>query len=432
MGSGARSGSGSLRHALALILITAAALAATGTTAETEAEEAAGDPAALAEIAVEMTPQVAARVEQIRALRFEQVPIPRVVSATYLSDFAKRERRRQHDDPELALASEEAMARMVGFLAEDEDLEAFEEPGDLAAAAWDPRRDRLYVVADAVAESPALVEFLLAHELTHALEDQALGLPNPAEAEGDRAIARSALVEGTATALMMEYADRHIDQFALGLATLGLGGGEADLPDFAVAQAQFVYAGGQQFVERLHRRGGDWELIDDAFARRPPVSTAQILDPGKYVRDERPLPVAIDAGPLRRQGWERVEAGTVGELVTRQIIAVAGPEGVEAATEGWRGDRFELWAGEAGPLECAHPCRAELALVLRWRWESPGDVRRFDRALRRYLERGLDGRPAEGASWSLEPGAAAIAADGLEITLALAPSPELARELAGA
>lgn len=431
MGSDARSGSGSLRYALVLILLTAAALAATGTSVETETEEAAGDPAALAETAVELTPRVAARVEQIRELRFEEVPIPRVVSAAYLSDFAERERRRQHDDPELALASEEAMARMVGLLGEDEDLEAFEEPGDLAAAAWDPRRGRLYVVADAVAESPALVEFLLAHELTHALEDQALGLPDPAEAEGDRAIARSALVEGTATALMTEYADRHIDQLALGLAALGLGQGDADLPEFAIAQAQFVYAGGQQFVERLYRRGGGWELIDEAFARRPPASTAQVLDPDKYVDDERPLPVSIDAAALRHQGWERVEAGTVGELVTRQLIAVAGPQAVEAATRGWRGDRFELWAGEAGPQECPHPCRAELALVIRWRWDSPGDVRRFESALRRYLERGLDGRAVERAAWDLEPGAGAIAADGLETTLALAPSPELAQQLVG-
>lgn len=434
MADGARSGGGSLLYPLVLLLATAAALGAVALLDGRPPAEAdgQGDPVALAEVAIELAPQVARRVERMRELRFEAVPVPRVVSAEYLSEFAQEEAERRQDDPEAELASDEAMARMVGLLDEDEDLRTLgEEPGELAAAAWDPRRDRLYVVADAVAESPALVEFLLAHELTHALEDQAFGLPHPADARGDRSLARAALVEGTATALMMEYARHYIDQLALGLATLGLGQGPVDLPRFAVEQSQWVYLGGQEFVEHLHRREGGWELIDEALDRRPPASTAQVLDPEKYVRDERPLEVEIESEALREEGWRRVDAGTVGELVTRQILAVGiGPGGAEAV-EGWRGDRYELWADEVDPAQCVHPCRAELVLALRWRWREPADARRFEALARRYLERGLDGEPAGDGQWAVEGGRMALGSRGLESTLTFAPRPELAEAAAG-
>ena len=53
---------------------------------------------------------------------------------------------------------------------------------------------------------------------------------------------------------------------------------------------------------------------------------------------------------------------------------------------------------------------------MRWRWDTPRDAREFETALREWLPR--------------QPGPSAVEATGSEVTLALAPTAELARRLA--
>jgi hypothetical protein len=429
-----RSGWAQPLYAVALLAATAAALVGAAALDGRGPTASAGDPAALAELSVGLTPRVAERVERIRELRFEGVPTPRVVDSEHLSDLAEREFRRLEGDPGRALAADEAVARILGLLAADEGLQAMvEESGDLAAAAWDTRRDRLYVIDDAIPASPVLVELVLAHELTHAIEDQRFGLPDLARADDDRALARLALIEGTATALMGEYGRRHLDQLALGLAALGLDNDTGGLPDFVVDQLQWAYFGGARFVEELRRLGAGWDLVDHALEHRPPASTEQVLHPVKYLRDERPLPVEIDGAELRERGWRRARSGTLGELTTRQLLALGSPRSLaRRAAAGWGGDRYELWRRAVRPSECQHPCRSELALVLRWRWDTPADAATFAGVARRYVERGLGGERAGADAWALDRGSVALAAEKLTTTLAFAPAATLAGAAAAA
>jgi hypothetical protein len=428
-----------LPYALVLLLATGAALLAAGLardvapTASPAGAERDADPVAIAESSLELLPQVARRVQAIRGLRFEEVPLPRVVSAEFLSARIAAEFRRREGEPEEALAPDEAIARITGLLDGDEDmLGIVEESGDLAAAAWDTELERLYVVAGTFARSPQLLEFVLAHELTHAIEDQRFGLPDPGHGDGDRGLAELALVEGTATALMVEYARRHLDPLALGLAAFRINPGTDAIPAFLVEQLEWAYMGGARFVERLHEIAGGWALVDHALEHRPPASTSQVLHPLKYLRDESPLPVEIDTSRLRGSGWQLEDEGTVGELATRQILAlgVSDARAREAAT-GWLGDRYELLRRGTAAQECTHPCRDALALVLRWRWGSPADGREFARAARLYVERGLGAAPAGEGVWRPEGGWVALAAAPRATTLAFAPTQALARRAAG-
>ena len=251
---------------------------------------------------MDATPATARRVEHLRGLRFRAVPRPQVVSAAELGRIERRGLKR--GDGLEGLAADEATARIAGLLADDEQLEAAVGSGEeLAAAAYDPRSDRLYVVGDAVSASPELVEFILAHELTHALEDQRYGLSDPAKVrDDDAALARLALAEGTATALMVDYAGRHLDPLALGLAALGLDAGTGDVPAFVVDQLEWAYTGGMRFVNTLRELAGGWRLVDYAIGHRPPESTEQILHPLEYVRDQRPVAVEVSGDELRRRG----------------------------------------------------------------------------------------------------------------------------------
>src|SRR5215208_5295277 len=76
---------------------------------------------------------------------------------------------------------------------------------------YDSRDGRLRVVTGAGTGNGVISEITLAHELTHALEDQRFGIEEPS-ASDDRALAYTALVEGSATWLMDAYLDRHFSR----------------------------------------------------------------------------------------------------------------------------------------------------------------------------------------------------------------------------
>jgi hypothetical protein len=75
--SGGYRGSRQLLHAVALLGLLAVALGGAAVAHETRAESAEADRAALARLSVAVMPKVAARVERIRGLEFEEVPQPR-------------------------------------------------------------------------------------------------------------------------------------------------------------------------------------------------------------------------------------------------------------------------------------------------------------------------------------------------------------------
>jgi hypothetical protein len=265
-----------------------------------------------------------------------------------------------------------------------------------------------------------LSEVTLAHELTHALEDQRFGLDTErAETSGDAGLAYTAMVEGTATALMFEYLDRHFSRdAALGglLASAFTGGDTAGIPPFILASLAFPYERGKQFVEELYRRaGGRWTLVDLALGSRAPVSTEQVMHAEKWLRVEVPETVRLPGiAAALGHGWRRLGAGSFGEFQTGLLLAQSGRARPEAAA-GWGGDRYEVWRRVAPGAPCAFPCTDRDAVVLRWRWDSARDAAEFLPVLREAVA---------------ELPYARIAAAPREVTLALAPDAALAGQLA--
>ena len=372
---------------------------------------------------------IARRVEALRGLRFRRLPEPVTVTAAQ----ARREGLADLDRtyPPARRRADEEVLKLLGLLEPDDDLRAVLGAvlSEQVAGYYDPRSGRLRVVGGA-GGSAALDELTLAHELTHALEDQRfrLGLED-AGPSGDRALARLALVEGTATAVMFEYAARHLDpgQAIGGLAASALGAGSTTpLPPFAQAQLVFPYLGGRALVERLYETaGGRWTVVDAAERFRPPVSTEQVLHPEKYLRAEPPRRVALRAGAVLGPGWRRAAAGTWGEWATGQLLG--GGAGAERAASGWGGDRYELW--RSGGRGCPAPCTRADALVMRWRWDTEADGREFAAALgRRPAAWGA--RPGPGGTFALRGGAVAVRRAGDAVTLVFAPTAALARRLA--
>ena len=184
----------------------------------------------LLKLSLELAPDVARRVEEIRRVEFDEVPEPQVTDSDDLRDLAEKELAK----PKVAetIAASDAQLKLLGLLEPEESLaDVTSDVTADAVAYYDPKKKELFMLGDAVPAGAALAEFVLAHELNHALEDQAFGLPKSSASSDDAVLAESALIEGSATALMTEYAAQHLEVGDLLEGTGGLEGEATDLPD---------------------------------------------------------------------------------------------------------------------------------------------------------------------------------------------------------
>jgi hypothetical protein len=351
-------------------------------------------------------PRIAARVQTLRGLKFRTRPVPGRVTGAQ----ARREGLEDVDRsyPAKRRHADEEVLKLLGLIGPRVDLRAVEASvfGEGVAGYYDPRSKRLRIVDSPATGNKVLGEVTLAHELTHALEDQRFGLSD-SSGDDDRALARLGLVEGSATVVMEQYLLRYFgpDRALAGLLGSGLDSGPR-LPRFLQDQLLFPYLGGMRFVQALlDRAGGRWTLVDLADRVRPPDSTEQVLHPDKWIRIETPRPVRL--APRLGPGWRRTVAGTSGEWATRELLGDA------RAAAGWGGDRYALYQRPAPG--CAAPCRRADVLVMRWRWDTPRDAREFRAAL---------------TAWAAGRDGAVVVNRSGAVTLALAPTRALARRAA--
>jgi hypothetical protein len=372
-------------------------------------------------------------VERLRGHRFKRPIEPKLVSPEQAKQDSLRDVNR--DYPPRQRRADEELLKLLALIPRDADIVKLlgAISSEQVIGYYDTRRKTLRIVSGNGADSPALVDITLAHELTHALEDQVFGLKEPTGATDDSSSASTALSEGTATYVMDKYTQCCVDAGSLALGSLGslFQQSGTDLPPYIERTLLFSYTGGEEFVRQLHDATGNWSLVDAAISSRPPVSTEQIIHPDKYVPFERPLDVRLRVAPVLGPGWKRASAGEMGELDTRELLRLGDQAAAPHAAAGWGGGRYELWQRPApAGGDCAAPCRPRDALVLSWRWDTPRDAREFLPVLREYVAKGLHGRPAGRDVWGLGGDAVAIGTGPSATTIAWAPDARVARTLA--
>lgn len=417
----------------AVLLVLAAAAIAFG--APGSGNPRAGKDASPREVVSEVA-TIAQRVERIRGVHFRTVPKPEVVTPAQTRRRSLAELDRSY--PGARRHVDEELLELLGLVPPGTDLRAIE--GDVSggevAGYYDTTRKRLAVVSGPASSNRVLSEITLSHELNHALEDQRFGIhDSPSSGADDGASAYTALVEGTATAVMSDYTRRYIPPgaaFTSALAALGPSEAAAkSVPPYIQRSLEFSYTGGQDFVNALRDRGGGWRLVNRALAKRPPVSTEQVLHPDKYLHFERPLHVSIGRLGLGR-AWRRTARGVMGEADTSELLRLGSPSLAAGAATGWGGARYELWSDARARGSCAAPCRRADVLAVRWRWDTPRDAREFDAALPLYLLHGLHARAAGPALWRVGTSGypAVRVGPGASTTLVMAGSAGVARRVA--
>ncbi len=313
-------------------------------------------PSALVAAADDLLRQVAA----LRGLR-AKAPVARgVLSRAEIGDKLRARLDQEYTPAEID--AEAQVLRRLGLLPVGIDYRQLELDllMEQVAGFYDPKARRLYI-ADWLPldlQRPAL-----AHELAHALADQHFDLGafiRPLKDDGDRQLARAALVEGDGTAVMLEQQAQALrlplDQLPdlvaqLGDAILRAGAGATGAtPIFDAAPVYlremliFPYLEGLRFVMAM-RRGATWRRVDEVW-RAPPESTEQILHPERYL--SRDAPVKIDARPLATLAPRReLRRDVLGELTLRLLFRTRLPQAqADAAAAGWGGDRLVAYAAE--------------------------------------------------------------------------------------
>ncbi len=125
--------------------------------------------------------------------------------------------------------------------------------------------------------------------------------------------------------------------------------------------------------------------MDAAYAN-PPVSTEQILHPGRYPDD---VPQIVTLPPLTDTlgaGWRLVDEDVLGEFGLDIYLDVyVSPSAAQVAAEGWGGDRYAVyWRDD----------ESAFVLVLRLAWDTSADAAEFRDAFEQFAELRLGGGPA--------------------------------------
>jgi hypothetical protein len=203
-------------------------------------------------------------------------------------------------------------------------------------------------------------EMLLAHELTHALQDQHFGaLSADDPSNDDRSLALHAVLEGDATLAGFAYVFGGLPEASLLDLVNRLGAIPAeveqtlpDTPPVLRDSLVFQYSAGSRFVALAYLRGG-WTAVD-ALLAYPPTSSKQILWPEKFfVHPDSPITVrlgGLDDYSLDKERWTTVEENTLGALTVRILVeSFFDPTRANHVAEGWDGDRFAAF-GQDGEL----------------------------------------------------------------------------------
>lgn len=263
--------------------------------------------------------------------------------------------------------------RALGLLKPDQDVAALQLHllSGQVIGFYDDKKKRMVVVSDAGVDGQAKITY--AHEYTHALQDKAFGLKSlelDAVGEDDRGLARLALVEGDATASMLQWAVANLSPDELAGVAATPVPDMSGIPAWMVQQLEFPYTAGLEFVSALGGGlGGDYSAVNDALTHRPPASTEQVIHLDKYRSDERPMQVAApDPAAALGAGWKQVESTPLGEAMIGITLGALGSSVDTAqAAAGWGGDRLVVASGPDGGF----------ALAWRLKWDTSRDAEEF-------------------------------------------------------
>jgi len=243
---------------------------------------------------------------------------------------------------------------------------------------------------------------ILAHELTHALQDQNYDLKtwlkagektsqagSEPDTDDDSAGARRAIVEGQAQVVYVDYLlaplGRNL-QNTPGLiyqmeepAVKAVADSQLlhDAPMILREMGTFPYRDGLIFEGELLEKGGKQMAFAGVFAR-PPRNTHEVLQPTAYISREKLAAIHIpDVQQILSDKYAVYDSGGIGELDVRALLKTYGNrKEANNLAESWQGGVYVAFRRTA-KTGTAALTTADLALLYVSRWKSRQSAERF-------------------------------------------------------
>lgn len=240
---------------------------------------------------------------------------------------------------------------------------------------------------------------VLAHELTHALQDQSFGLekwmkagdvdldsikqPSWDDIQKDEvSSARQAVVEGSAMVVLVDYMLAPFHQSLLTSPEMvkalkeGMLVGTDESPQFQNAPIflkealTFPYRYGIDFVGQVLSSGGKEKAFAGTF-QNPPSSTRQIMEPKTYLSGEKIPPMPLPDFSKDFKGYKRFDVGAMGEFDVAVLVdQYAGVDASHEIYPQWRGGYYYAVQPKAEPS-------GPLGLMYASRWSSANSAQHF-------------------------------------------------------
>lgn len=274
-----------------------------------------------------------------------------------------------NDEDTQRLRRSEFVLKKFGLLPRDFNLETFlvallrEE----VAGYYDPKTKTVNLLDWVPMEEQ---EPVMAHELTHALQDQLINLnkwmkkgdkdlgeikkdPTPADIENDEIDnTREAVIEGQAQAMMFQYAiaptgktiadaaplvDAMEEQTVTGTANTKVFN---EAPIFMKESLTFPYSYGLEFVVKVMRKAGKQRAFAGVL-ENPPHTTRQIMEPDTYLSGEKIEPMHLPDFKHDFKDYQKFDVGAMGEFDVFVLIEqYAGRTRSKQLYPEWRGGYY--------------------------------------------------------------------------------------------
>jgi len=247
-----------------------------------------------------------------------------------------------------AIAESQQVLRALGLIPPTFDLAKAQRDllDNTVLGFYDPETKKLVVRGT---EVTPFVRDTLAHELTHALDDQWFNLDRPQldTADDETSFGFTGLAEGDATRVEKAYLDSlssgeraaiEKEQQDLVLAHPEI----LTLPQVLLDSLQEPYTDGPDLVQAI-LDAGDRPRLDSAF-QQPPTTSEQVIDPDKFLDGEGAVAVAAPAADGAAQN-----KGALGAFMFEEILLGSSrTRDIDEAVTGWGGDSYVTWTDASG------------------------------------------------------------------------------------
>jgi hypothetical protein len=464
--------------ALALSLVPAmpcarSAVAQSSTTPQTSNPQSKDQPKEEKHISPQEAQQLFSLVDQLLKFSSEETGLPiksdvkrQLTTRTAVESYLRE--KFDEDEDAKRMQRSEIVLKKFGLLDRDFDLKPFllSLLKEQIAAYYDPKSKTVNLL-DWVSMDEQ--KPILAHELTHALQDQHVDLDKWSDQtpedvstnSGDDAVhlakdeldtAREAVTEGQATAVMMDNILKPmghslikdpelVDVIKQQMNSAGDSPVLARAPLLLSESLMFPYREGLSFEQDVWMDEGQAAAFAGALDH-PPTSSWEIMNPREYEKSRAPsVPFLPDIHPLVDKDYRPYDIGQVGQLDVHILTGIFGGEA--AATEftpAWDGGLY--WAGQLRNTTPAEQASTKsVALLYLSVWKSSASADSFATLYASELGRKYSGLKAlpdapptnDGSTekvWSTNEGSVVIDTRGKFVFVAEGFNLDLARSLA--